>query len=51
MNVNVSNEFNFSYVHGAMNQSGSLSKLKGVYSSCTQPTVTPTKRSICTPSE
>ena len=24
MNVNISNEFNFSYVHGAMNRSGSL---------------------------
>ena len=24
MNVNISNEFNFSVVHGAMNRSGSL---------------------------
>ena len=27
MNVNISNEFNFSVVHGAMNRSGSLAKL------------------------
>ena len=27
MNVNISNEFNFSVVHGAMNSSGSLAKL------------------------
>ena len=27
MNVNISNEFNFSNVHGAMNHSGSLAKL------------------------
>ena len=27
MNVNISNEFNFSDVHGAMNHSGSLAKL------------------------
>ena len=26
MNVNISNEFNFSDVHGAMNRSGSLAK-------------------------
>ena len=27
MNVNISNEFNFSVVHGATNRSGSLAKL------------------------
>ena len=27
LNVNISNEFNFSDVHGAMNHSGSLAKL------------------------
>ena len=27
MNVNISNEFNFSVVHGAMNRSGSLASL------------------------
>ena len=36
MNVNISNEFNFSEVHGAMNRSGSLAK--GAHSLCTRPT-------------
>ena len=27
MNVNISNEFNFSVVHGAMNRSGALAEL------------------------
>ena len=30
MNVNISNEFNFSVVHGAMNRSGSRAKSEGV---------------------
>ena len=32
MNVNISNEFNFSVVHGAMNRSGSLANLTGYLS-------------------
>ena len=31
MNVDISNEFNFSDVHGAMNHSGSLAKLRGSF--------------------
>ena len=37
MNVNISNEFNFSKVHGGMNRRASLAKFRA-HSLCTRPT-------------